>query len=260
MTTELERRLGEVLHHHAEEAMESIDTQSRLETLERVVERDSGRRRLMRRAGVLALAACVAGAAFLVGTSDDASRTPSPTGQPGTSTSQVATDFLAAFTAYDAAQVQTYLAPGAHLTIWSAPRDIDWMTRQSRWLRATGFTAVPGPCTTRGMTTVVCTFDYHGFGSQQLRRGPFTDTMVLTVEEGHVLDGILTTTGGPDGFASQMWRPFARWLATSHPSDAAMMYADWPSMNRAALGDRATRTWVRMLGRYQDAVERGRAD
>ncbi len=259
-TEQLERRLGEVLQHHAEEAMESTDTRTGLETLERVVQHDSSRRRLTRGAGILALAAGVVVATIVVGTSDDGSRTPSPTGEPGTSTSEVATDFLAAFTAHDLARAKTYLAPGAHLTIWSAPRDIDWMTRQARWLEATGFVATPGPCTAKGPTTVVCTFDYHGFGSQRLGRGPFTDTLVLTVEDGHVVDGILTTTGGPDGFASQMWRPFSGWVSTNHPAEAAVMYADWPSLSKAAISDRAIRVWVRLLGKYQDAVERGQAD
>jgi hypothetical protein len=240
--------------------MDRTDTHVQLEMLQRELEHQDPPRRITRVAGALAVAASAVLVAVLVtGRGDDSPDSQAPAGRQTAENIQVANDFLDAFGTFDMKRAGTYLAPGAHLTIWSSPRDIDWMARQARWLQATGFTYTPGPCAAGGSTVVVCTFDYHGFGSQRLGRGPFTDTFAFTVEDGHIVDGTLTTPDGTDSFSSQMWDPFAGWMATNHPADAAVMYANWPSMSTQAINDRAIRAWVRMLGRYATAVERGKA-
>ena len=58
--SELERRLGEVLRQHAEDAMNSTDTQTQLETLERGLERNRPRTRTRWVAAAAAAAAVIA--------------------------------------------------------------------------------------------------------------------------------------------------------------------------------------------------------
>jgi hypothetical protein len=261
MSTDLELRLGEVLRNQAEDAMERTDTHEQLDVLRQALDDEQLRRSRVRMAGVLAVAASLALAAVVAGTlGDGSSNTPSPAGNPEPSPTLVATRFLDAFTSFDVGAADGYLAPGAHLEIWGVERDEAWMNEQARWLRATGFTYDPGPCTAEGPTTVVCTFDYEGFGSRRLGRGPFTDSFRLTIDDGAIVEGVLTVTGGPDGFAARMWRPLAGWVTQHHPDDAALMYADWPGTSRQAVDDRAIAVWVTMVRRYQEAVEEGRAD
>ena len=106
--TELERRLGEVLRQRAEDAMNSTDTQTRFETLERDVERNRPRIRM----GWVAAAAAAAVIAALVvvdASRDDGSDTPAGPVDDGAATA-LASDFMAALAAYDADRAASYLS------------------------------------------------------------------------------------------------------------------------------------------------------
>ena len=99
--TELERRLGEVLRQHAEDTMDSTDTQTRLETLERELERNRPRIRIGWVAGAVAAAAVVAALVVVDASRDGGTDTPAGPVDDGAAT-ELASDFTAALAAYDA--------------------------------------------------------------------------------------------------------------------------------------------------------------
>ena len=112
-TSELERRLGEVLRQHAEEAMNSTDTQARFETLDRDLERNRPRIRIGWVAAAAAAAAVIAGARrgrrFALTTDRALPRGPGRHGSRNGSR----VGFMDAVAAYDADRAASYLADEA---------------------------------------------------------------------------------------------------------------------------------------------------
>jgi hypothetical protein len=256
-TSELERRLGEVLRNHAEEAMNSTDTQTRFETLQRDLEHDHSRRRRTTVAVTLALAASVAAGAFLVSTLDKGTRsTDEPAGDPGDGASAiVATKFLDRLAAYDFEGLTSYLAEDAVVTLSEPTRDRSELLRQVLWSSAAGYRIVSRECTdgagSAERSVVLCDFEYHGLGSDQLGKGPYGGaTFRITVENGRIVSAVMTNPYETNGFQDEVWDPFANWMATKHSEDAALMYADWPDFARQAIDARSTELWAQYVQAY----------
>ena len=142
-----------------------------------------------------------------------------------------------------------------------APRPPPW-TPQSmgphlRWTRAIGFRLLPGRCEPESVsapaTTVACAYDVHGLGSERLGRGPFTDNVLrLTVVDGEIVSGV--EEWGSDAFEVTMWEPFTAWLLSNHVDDSDFMFADWPGGDAA----RVDRTLREAVGEERRPVRRGR--
>ena len=56
-------------------------------------------------------------------------------------------------------------------------------------------------------------------------------------------------------FSPDVWEPFAEWVSTTYPDDAAIMYN--PAMNNYVLSDPSIRLWERRTKEYAAAVNRG---
>ena len=96
-----------------------------------------------------------------------------------------------------------------------------------------------------------CVFDLQGLGSEQLGRGPYPDnTFSLTVNDGEIVDASMELASRTNGFYEEMWRPFARWVARTHPADAAVMYADYPRSDLASDTARSTALWRQHVEDY----------
>jgi hypothetical protein len=261
-TSELERRLGEVLRQHAEDAMSGTDTQTRLEMLEREVQPTRPRSRAVWIAAAAAAAAVVAALVAVDASRDDGSVTPAPPVDTGAAT-QLASDFVDAVAAYDAERAASYLAAGARIELRTSIVDAESLGFQLRWTQAAGWHLLAPRCETATLsapapaTTVACAFAVHGLGSERLGRGPFTRYVLrLTVVDGEIVSG---TELSSDGFGTTMWEPFTAWLVTNHMDEAEFMYADWPGTMKPALTDRSARLWAKNVDRYVEAVERGNA-
>jgi hypothetical protein len=264
-TSELERRLGEVLRDHAEDAMDGTDTQTRLQTLQDRLERDPKGPRTAVVAFALAAAAAVVAALVLVNTRGD-DRTDAPADSVDRQSAVVvASDYLAAAAAYDADRAASHLADGARIELRGITVDAETMGAQLRWSRAMGFRLQPGPCVLESVSApavnVACTYDAHALGSERLGRGPFVDNLLrLTVVDGEIVSGAEADSDGSEEFEVTMWEPFSAWLLSSnHADDWAFMYDDWPGVMRPALTERSARLWEKNVDRYVTAVKRGDA-
>ena len=125
-TPELERRLGEVLRQHAEDAMDSTDTQTRFEELEHDLRRNRPRTRIGWVAAAAAAAAVIAALVVVDASRDDGSGTPAGPVDEGAAT-ELASDFVDAVAAYDADRAASYLADDARIELRPPP----WTP--SRW-------------------------------------------------------------------------------------------------------------------------------
>jgi hypothetical protein len=261
-TGELERRLGDVLRQRAEDAMNSTDTQTRLETLERDLPRNRPRVTIGRVVAAVAVAATVAALVLVNARGDD--RTDTPAASVDTQAAiEVASEFVAAVAAYDAGRAASYLAFGAEIRLRTATEGADSMAAQLRWNRAVGWLLLPERCEHATVSapapavTVACTYAVHGLGSQRLGRGPFRGNVLqLTVVDGKIVSGVEHAV---PGFEATMWEPFTAWLLTNHADQAAFMYTDWPGATRPALTRRSARLWEQNVDAYVAAVRRGDA-
>ena len=265
-TTELERRLGEVLRQHAEDAMNRTDTQGQLETLRTGLDPDrQQRRRLAWAGGALAVAASVAVAVLLVSNlGNDTPDIGTPARPPDASPVDVATDFLDAFAAYDVERAGSYLAEGGTVLLWTSAPEEGSLVDEVRWSEAAGVELLTGSCeespTAPDGATVVCPFAFHALGSAELDRGPFSDNEFrLTIVDGKIVTADTVVTYETNGLSDQMWEPFARWVAETHPDDAAHMYKDWPGQTLQATNQRSADLWAQHVAGYVKAVQQGKA-
>jgi len=265
-TSELERRLGEVLREHAEEAMNRTDTRAQLENLRNGLEPDR-RRRLAWGAGALAVAASVAAAVFLVSTLGDDSPTSGtdPAGQPRVvEPVDVATGFMEALAAHDQDRVASYLAEGTTFALWTSPPDAGSLDAEIRWSVAAGVEILPGSCeagpSAAEGTPVVCPFDFHALGSAELDRGPYgANEFSFTVLDGKIVQTDNLVAFETNGFSDEMWEPFADWVEETYPEDSAPMYKD-ARHTLQATDEHAAELWAEHVTGYVQAVEQGRAD
>ena len=254
-TSDLERQLAVVLQRHAEDAMNRTDTGAKLEDLLDGAQEDLRRRR--RRtwaAGLVAAAASIAliAAALIFAVNrDDAVEPVQPT--PATPAERVASAFFDAYMSNDRQRMASYLADNASMQDMS---EAAW----SRWRLAAGFRTLNESCQQQAArpegTRVVCSFDFHMLGSNEIGRGPFSgDTLAVTVNNGKIAAAVETNTFLTNGFSDQMWEPFAGWVAAYHPSDAEVMYEDWPSQSSARLTGRSLALWTEHVQNYVAANE-----
>jgi hypothetical protein len=261
-TSELERRLGEVLRQHAEDTMTSTDTQTRLEMLEREVRPTRPRTWIAWVAATAAAAAVVVGLVVLEASRDDGSLTPAAPVEDGAAI-RAASEFVDAVASYDADRAASYLAAGARIELRTSIVDAGSLGPHVRWTQAAGFQLLHARCESATLSapppaaTVACAYAVHGLGSERLGRGPFTHYVLrLTVVDGEIVSGTELST---DGFGTTMWEPFTAWLLSNHVDDAELMYADWPGEMKPALTGRSATLWAKNLERYVEAVEAGDA-
>ena len=160
----LERRLGEVLQQHAEDAMNHTDT-DQLETLERDLPRDRPRTRTRWVAAAAAAAAVIAALVVVEVRGDDRSDTPAGLVDDGAATA-LASDFVDAVAAYDAERATSYLADDASIQLRTSTVDAQSMGPHMRWTRAAGFRLLPGRCELESVSapaaTVACAYARRG--------------------------------------------------------------------------------------------------
>ncbi|HET9995886.1 MAG TPA: hypothetical protein VFQ17_00145 [Nocardioides sp.] len=242
--------------------MDSTDTRTQLETLERGLERDRPRNSTRWVAAAAAAAAVVVAALVVVNVRGD-DRTDTPADSVDTQvTTDVASGFMAAVAAYDADRAASYLADDASIQLRTSTVDAESTGRQLRWNRAVEFRLIPRGCELESVSppaaTVACAYDTHGLGSDRLGRGPFTGNVLrLTMVDDEIVTGVEEL--GSDEFEVTMWEPFVAWLVSNRADEAAFMFADSPWAMRPALSEHSARLWATNVDRYVRAVERGEA-
>jgi hypothetical protein len=165
----------------------------------------------------------------------------------------VATGFLEAYGAFDVEQARTYLADNATIASMSAQDDLRLLIS---YLEATGYKQILHSCEGVGNSaaTIRCTFDFHALRSGEIGRGPFGGSSFdLVVHDGKIVRA--TQSWEIEKFSPQMWEPFAKWVSTAHPKDAAMMYQD-ENHTSVRLTEESIRLWERHTRGYVEEVGR----
>jgi hypothetical protein len=254
-THDVERELTAVLRGHAEDAMDSTDTQAEHERLNDVLgaEPRDDRRRLA--VGAAVAGAAVAAVAVVWSISGDEARTGlPPTEEPDSGRAAdeaVAQEYITAFVAGDVRRASSLLAPsseefpGGRLEI---ERNVAW-----------GVEYLFGPCRTTTdplLTEVVyvdCRFDMHLLSSREVGAGPFTgNNFSVVVEDGEVVSADTTYPFETNGISEHV-DAFWAWMEDNHPEDTAFLGQDEPDVP-AADWDRWLRLYEKRVGEYGEAM------
>jgi hypothetical protein len=235
---------------------------------ERMLRRRDRKRRNQRiAAGAVGIAVFVAAIwGVTAAGSFDRTTTPAdqPTVNPDAAAEEVALGFLDAYAAYDAQKAMTYVADDADLrslmdVTQQFPSNAEALSLRLSLLQAVGDETTVTSCEAGPFgadTSVVCDFVFHALGSDQIGRGPFSgSSFVFTVR-----DGAIVRAGAArnlDKFDRQMWEPFAEWVSSTYPKDAAVMYVDGTLEARFSL--ESIRLWEQHTRDYVKAVQQGTA-
>ena len=166
----------------------------------------------------------------------------------------VATSFLEAYGAFDVEQARTYLADDATIASMTEQDDLRLLIS---FFEATGYKQILNDCEGAGKSdsgSIHCTFDFHGLRSGEIGRGPFGGSSFdLFVHDGKIVRA--KQDWGIEKFSPQMWEPFAGWVSTAHPKDAAVMYTD-ESHSNVRLTEESVRLWDARTREYVEEVGR----
>jgi hypothetical protein len=166
----------------------------------------------------------------------------------------VATDFLDAFGAFDVERARTYLADDATIESMTGRDDLRLLIS---YLEATGYEQILDSCegvTDTAAGSVHCAFAFHGLRSGEIGRGPFAGSSFdLVVHDGKITR--VSQTWETEKFSPQMWEPFAGWVTTAHPKDAAVMYTD-ESHSNVRLTEESIPLWDARTREYVEKVRR----
>jgi hypothetical protein len=154
----------------------------------------------------------------------------------GTAAEEVAEGFVEAYGAFDVDKAITYLADDAdisQLMTSVGAKDVEGTVEEFQllisWLQAVDYEQLLDSCADQSSSAsgseVRCTFNFHLLGSDELGLGPFGASYFdLTVLSGQIVRA--ATQWETEQLSPQVWEPFASWVATAYPEDAAAMYAD----------------------------------
>ncbi len=162
-----------------------------------------------------------------------------PTPTAGESAIETANAFLAAFWSFDADGALEYMAP----ELVQAEDGASEFSKKLEQDQAWHYQMIGRGCEVSSENdsgvTVVCPFDYHALGSDQIGLDPFSgDSEVLTVVDGLIVAMTLDDQTS-DEFSALMWDPMKAWILGEHPEDYEVLYGDasWLTDASIALWD-----------------------
>ena len=192
-----------------------------------------------------------------------------PTPAADADAEEVASSFVEAYGAFDAEEAITYLAPdaaildligsvGAHRGVEGTPDELRLLISL---LEAEGYEQMLESCEELGSsasgTSLRCTFDFHLFGSDEIGLGPYSGSYFdLTIDDGEIVRA--SKYWEIEEFSPQMWEPFAEWVSTTYPADAAVMYED-ETYSGVRLSEESIPLWERHVREYVKEVTQGTA-
>ena len=178
---------------------------------------------------------------------------------------EIATGFVEAFGAFDADRAISYLADDADILplmteigIEDAEGTLDEFRLLISLQQAEGSKLTLDSCeeveSSASGTEVRCTFSVHSLGSDEIGLGPYYDNYFdLTVRDGEIVRA--SQTRDYSEIYSEMWRPFATWVATNYPDDVEVMYQ--PGGHGERLTSESIRLWERHIPQYVEEVKKG---
>ena len=248
-TSDLERRLADLLQERAEGAMTKTNTQEKLSSL--LADRGSAQRRRRWAAGGLVAAAALLAVAVWMGRGDVDRTEPPPAG----SSEAVATasSFILSSYAHELDRAEGMLSTDVDMV---DPETLGKWRNTNAWYEAAGFSVTDLACrevsTSSAGTAVHCSFALHGMGSESLGRGPYLgNTFDLTVLDGEITSVKEYWPFEENGFSDEMWEPFADWIQQTHPDDADVMYTD-ASLTEPRPGPTSMGLWELRVRQYAE--------
>src|SRR4029450_11872103 len=147
--------------------------------------------------------------------------TGAPNKEPDPTAREVASRFLEAFGAFDADRAIDYLAEDAEISaLLIGTASVEGAEEELRlnlsMLEAQSYEQRLGSCEESGTLAS---------GTAGRGHGPCTGSCSdLPVRDGEVVRG--SVSYDIEEFSPEMWEPFAEWVSTTYPDDAAQMYTD----------------------------------
>jgi hypothetical protein len=231
---------------------------------ETLTARRPGRRRwLIAAAAAVALLLIIG--SVLVRRGEDDTKTEMPADTTDAQAVAVATGFIDAVGGLDVDRAISYLADDADISpllrsagATEVEGTHDALRLFFSLLRAQGYEQIVDPsedsrrCVDDGPSDSVarlrCPFASYRLDPNELGVGLYGHSWVwVTVRDGEIVRAAMYFE--LHGFSAEIWRPFADWVATVHPDDVEVMYAD-PSQGRARLTDASIRLWERRSQEY----------
>ena len=172
---------------------------------------------------------------------------------------EVATSFVYAYGAFDVERAINYLAADADIADLMGSvgaEGVQGTLHEFRLLiallEAQGYEHRLDSCeelsSSAAHATLRCTFDFHSIRSDEIGLGPFSGShFLLTVGDGEIVQA--SKTWATEEFSPQVWEPFARWVSTAYPEDAAVMYTDG-TYSGARLTEESIRLWEQRSREY----------
>ena len=188
-----------------------------------------------------------------------------PTVNPAdASAEEAALGFVNAYAAFDAQKAMTYVTYEADISgviDAQVPANAEGLSLVLSRFKAVGYKQTVTSCDAVPFgsdTSVTCDFDFHALGSNQIGRGPFSgSSFVFTVRDGAIVRASLRWN--LDKFGPQMWEPFAEWVSSTYPKDAAVMYPNGTQVGSIRLSPESLRLWRRHTRDYVEEVNQGTA-
>jgi hypothetical protein len=167
----------------------------------------------------------------------------------GSAAVATASGFLEAYTSFDLDQAGTFLTDNAHLDLFGP----DWNVGTAM-MQAIGFQVLVGTCEPAGTagTRVRCPYDYQAIHSDQIGLGPYGGNFFdITVGPEGITSASMSLEFAENGFSEQVWEPFAAWVSTIYPDDAAVMYSG-SDLTDFAYTDASIALWEQHSQEYAD--------
>jgi hypothetical protein len=166
---------------------------------------------------------------------------------------EIATEYVEAYGAFDAEKVASMLAEDAEVLPWESWEPRDWQA-DLRYLDAAGFQFTFDECIEQtseaGVVVVHCPYEAVGLGSDQIGMDPFgSHVFRVGVEDGQVVSSSMGFNFSR--FADGMWFPFQAWIQAFHPDDFAVLYVE-STLSRQT--DDAIALWEERVQGYVDYV------
>jgi hypothetical protein len=233
-----------------------------LEDLARRRERKEARRRMSTLVVLAVIASLAIGAVFAA---HEGTGSPAPSAatdpsviNPVDPAAGVARSFLDAFGRFDAERAMTYVADDADVTGMEGYPEAgsESLSMLTSFLEAFGWKQTITSCEAHEAalptdTTVVCAFDWQGLRSDELDRGPFSDSeFVITVRGSEIVEA--SWYWNIQKFSVQMWVPFAAWVSKTYPKDVETMYENGQTNFR--LSPESIRLWDQHSREYVKEV------
>jgi hypothetical protein len=211
---------------------------------------------------VVAAAIALAAVVLIQETRSGEDAPPAPATQPttvapvDTAAQEVAMSFLKAYGAFNAKQASTYLADNADITdLTQGLTGVEGLSLMTSFLEAQRYqqTITSFETGTLGSdTTVTCGYDFHAIRSDEIGLGPYSgSSFYFTVRDGEIVRA--SNDIDIEKFSPQMWEPFAEWVSTTYPKDAAVMYN--ATLTDFRLTEKSIRLWDQHTREYVKEVQ-----